>query len=145
MQKIRDDVYEQKRKRKVGWMGKVTKATRQNRDTQRGWQNRWEWERDEKEDSMSAREGGETGQRKKKNFSIEFHYTYLFRLINKFKANALHFNGKVLFYLTTIPCHSSYCAAYMFFGWFGTKWIYYIEWCMCCSCDGYNAFPEWGG
>lgn len=44
----------------------------------------------------------------KKNikFSIQFHYTYLFRLINKFKANALHFNGKVLFYLTTIPCHT---------------------------------------
>lgn len=30
-----------------------------------------------------------------------------FRLINKFKANALHFNGKVLFYLTTMPCHTA--------------------------------------
>lgn len=60
--------------------------------------------------SESAR-GKEIG---KKNFSIEFHYTYLFylfRLINKFKANALHFNGKVLFYLTTMPCHTAAIAS----------------------------------
>lgn len=65
------------------------------------WISAWEQDRQNKQEKKRMR-GWE-------NFWIEFHYTYsfyLFRLINKFKANALHFNGKVLFYLTTMPCHT---------------------------------------